>query len=301
MKKVIALLLSIMLTVSFFSGCSKDNAKKDEKTSAYELSYVYDYAYNNLDGSIKDAYVSLCEAVVNYQSELKVNTGIVNNAYDLFNTSFPLSFLVSNFSYLEDGTGIAIKYAKSETEHKQIVKAFNDKAKEYMDKCFEGTNNKAVYAIRAYNLTASTVVTERSVNLNCYDAFVNGRGNENTIFKMFEFLLLQADIPAYHIIASGVDSAPCYLTLAEIGENYYYFDMFGEKALTNGEGIKMFGLNYDELSDYGISEPLTYTQNTPPNSFDTKFDVCRKAVSWELNGTALDIMTDEGDSVQITL
>ncbi len=301
MKRKICILLSIFMII-LLSACSgkTESGGNDVKAIDFTLNYTYDSAYENLDQSVKDAYASLCKAVINYEPEFRVNESFVGDVCDLFNTSFPLSYLVKDISIREDSSGVTINYAFEKEEHDVKVNSFTEKMNEYISICSADSANDGVYLIRAYNLVASKLTYEGDNTLTCYDAVVNGKANENTFSKMFEYLAAQRGIGVYHINAYDAADNITYLSMAELDGNYYYFDVYGESQKDGGSGITLFGLNYTELDGLGIKTPLIYNMTAPPESLDVKFDVCRKAVSWSIEDNALLITTKSDDLVKLT-
>ena len=61
-----------------------------------------------LDESSIKAYEKLCNAVLNYKSEVKYNVSLSDDVNRLFYTSFPQYVLVDGIDFLNDNSGVKL-------------------------------------------------------------------------------------------------------------------------------------------------------------------------------------------------
>lgn len=77
MKKAISLILSAAFVCSLFAACSDKSVNEDGNNKSsennIELKITIDAHYSSLDESSIKAYEKLCNAVLNYKSEVKYN------------------------------------------------------------------------------------------------------------------------------------------------------------------------------------------------------------------------------------
>ena len=90
MKKTISLILCAALFCSIFAACSNADSsdKTDESVEAdnVQIKITTDAHYASLDESSIKAYEKLCNAVLNYESEVKYNVSLTDDVNRLFYT-----------------------------------------------------------------------------------------------------------------------------------------------------------------------------------------------------------------------
>lgn len=305
MRKTISVLLVLSLILSLFCACS---AKKNEETEEEEqqLEFTYDAAYSSYDQSAVNAYEKLCQCVIDYTPELRMNTGMLDSVLQLFYTSFPLSALVKDLSVNDDNSGVNIEYKYPEEEHKSKTQQFIDTVNETYKKCSEGTTNKNVYVVKLYNYIASSVKisenkTEIDETVSCLDTVLNGVGSSFSYSQYFEYMLRMNGIPAYHVLASDAAGAGWGLTGAELNNQLYYFDILSEYYNNGGEKLIFFGMTSADVRDEGLSELKFTSQSGAPDASDLRFDICRKCDKWELDGAKLLVTVKSGEIVEVAL
>ena len=115
MKKAISLILSAAFVCSLFAACSDKSVNEDGNNKSsennIELKITIDAHYSSLDESSIKAYEKLCNAVLNYKSEVKYNVSLSDDVNRLFYTSFPQYVLVDGIDFLNDNSGVKITYA----------------------------------------------------------------------------------------------------------------------------------------------------------------------------------------------
>lgn len=162
------------------------------------------------------------------------------------------------------------------------------------------TSDKA-RAIAVYNYVCENMNLVDENGINCYDAFINGKGNAFTYANMFEYLLQQYGIPAYHILAEDAGGAAWGLSAAELGGKLYYFDMAGEHYATDGKQLTCFGMTSEEVKASGLTNLIYTSREAAKNASDTEFDFCRGCVEWEIDGSNLLVTLKNGNVVEYAL
>lgn len=300
MKKIICIILSLFLISSVFFGCAKEEKKEAVKEEA-ALNFAFDSTYKGYDQSAVNAYETMCKSVLDYNENVRINTGLLDKAQQLFYTSFPLCELVSDIKINGDNSGVVLNFKKSEEEHKKTVNDFKNKVKEIKTKCFEGTTNSNVYAVRLYNYIASNIVKSEDDTITCLDTFLTGKGSSFSYSQMFEYMLRQADIPTYHVIASDALGNGWGIAGAELDGNLYYFDLFTEYFDNQGKNIKYFGMTSEDLENEGLKDMFFTDRNPADDASDTRFDTLRNSDTWKLEGAKLLVTLKTKIVVEIAL
>ena len=301
MKKFLSIALALILITVILCACSKN--EKDKVNSDAEQSrikYTFDSAYKSTDGSAVSAFEDLCDAVINYKSEIRMNTALLDSALQLLYTSFPLSELISDIKGAEDGSGVVISYKLSEEEHKKNVDSFISKTQEIINKCSEGTTNKGVFTVRVYNYIASSIV-ESAEATTCLDTVLGGKGTSYTYSQLFEYILRQKDIETYHVIAKDAAGNGWGLSGAMLYDNLYYFDIMTEFYANKGTQLLFFGMTTEDLKAEGLQDLLFTNQSAATDASDLRFDTCRKCTSWKLEGAKLLVTLHTKEIVEIAL
>ncbi len=297
MKKVISVILSLTVISLILCSCS---AKEDEAVDV-QLKYTYDSIYGNMDSSVIRAYETLCDAVVNGDTDAGINTGLLAQANQLFYTSFPLSDLVSDIQPNSDNSGVVIKYKNGSEIHSESVKAFTDKINGIVSECKKGTTNDLEYIVKAYNYVASNAdIDSTNASHTLYSTIMSDKVNAFTYTSMFEYLLNQNDIEANHIIATKEDGSSGAVSGALINGQYYFFDVGAECNINSGKGINFFGMTSEDLKERGFTKLVCTNGSVPPDASDLKFDPCRNSTAWELREGALLVTAADGTVVKIT-
>ena len=299
MKKSLCIIISVLLVISCFFGCSKEEKKEEQKEE--KASYGYDLAYIDTDKSAVNAYEQLCDCVNEYKTELRLNVGLLDDAQQLFFTSYPLSALVKDIKINSDKSGVVISYKKSEEEHKKTVASFNAKIKGIKEKCLEGTTNENVYAIRLYNYIASNIVKSDDESITCLDTVLTGKGSSFSYSQMFEYLLRENEIQSCHVLASDAAGAGWGIAGAILGGNLYYFDLMTEFHDNQGKLLRFFGMTMEDLKNEGLKDWVFTNKKTAEDASDLKFDTLRKCASWKLDGAKLLVTTITEEVVEIAL
>lgn len=282
-----------------FFGCS--SGSDDGASEEAGIKYTYDSAYSEFDTSTISAYESVCEAVVNGTEELRINIGMLDDVKQLIYTSFPLYCLIDDIIINDDSSGIIIKYTQDTDAHLSSVKAFSERIAEIQEACGAGDVSNAEYVVRVYNYVASNITESSEALLTSYDAIMNNKGNSYTYSNMFEYILSQSDIPAYHIIAIDSINGSKGLSAAVINDNFYYFDVMGEYNANGGLQLVCFGMTSEDAGNGGSASLMFSNHETAPDASDLTFDVCRMCKSWELNDGSLMVTKDDGETVKIEL
>ena len=294
MRKTISILLCVCIISALFISCKKDNAKNAE-TVYDNITYSYDSAYSYDEATVR-TYQELCEAVVKGEEEIRINEGMLDNALQLFYTSFPLSVLVDN---IEPSNGAyTIKY-KNKEEHNNNVYSFIQKLSDIKEKC--NSDNDTIYAINVYNYIASSIKISENTAISCYETIMKGEGTSFSYSNMFEYLLQQKGIKACHILCEDMGGNSKAISAAELEGELYYFDLFGEYYDNSGKLLKYFGMTTDDAQNFGLQSFIYTNQSTAADSSDLRFQACRNCTEWRIDGQKLLITRNDDEIVQIAL
>lgn len=304
MKKFLSLLLSVVLLVCIFCSCSNaaDNSKSErEENSSIDLLFSYDNAYDSFDDSIISAYQNICNAIINCETEIRVNTGMLENVRQLLYTSFPLIELVESISKKDDNSGLNIKYKNTEDVHKKKVDEFKAKINEIQKACKKGTVTDSEYAVNVYNYVASNIKASEDASISCYETIMTGEGTSYSYSNMFEYLLLQAEIPASHIIAEDASGKGWGLSAAALGGKLYYFDVMSENIANSGKQLVYFAMTSDDVKNEGLTSLKTTNQIESAEATDDAFEPCRSCKSWKIDNNVLYVTRYDEQVVEINL
>lgn len=299
MKKYLSAVLTIIFAAVMLCGCSS-GAEENDGTQV-NLKYTYDSAYSDFDTSTVRAYETVCEAVVNGTEELRINTGMIDNVKQLIYTSFPLYRLIDDIIVNSDNSGIIIKYTQDTDAHLQSVNDFSARIAEIQDACGCGKVSDSEYIINVYSYVSSNIKDNTEPSLTSYDAIMTGEGTSYTFSNMFEYILQQSDIPAYHIIAIDNVNGSRGLSAAVINDNLYYFDVMSEYKANAGQQLVYFGMTTDDVKTDAQTSLILSNQQTAPDASDLTFDTCRMCKGWEVKDGSLLVTRDDGETVKIIL
>lgn len=300
MKKLLSVVLAIALTAVCFTACS---GNKDDQTISLEptIKITYDSVYSNYDASVINGYTEICTAIIKGETDVRVNTGMFTSIQRLVYTSFPLSYLVDSISVNDDNSGVVIKYKNDNQKHIELVKAFEDKVNQIKEACGGDSASDLLYTVNLYNYIAKNVVIADNSSISCYETIMENKGTSFTYSNMFEFLLQQKGITAYHVIAYDMAKTPFGITQAVINDGVYYFDVVGEYYANKGENLVYFGMTTEDVNAAGLSGMIYSNDDVAMDASDLDFDACRSCKSWEINGDSLLITRADQEVVEISL
>jgi hypothetical protein len=298
-KKFLAVVMSIIMVAVIFCGCSSNDSESEN--SQVNIKYTYDSVYSNYDTSTVDAYEQICDAVVKGEESVRVNVGMLDDVKQLIYTSFPLYNLIDDIVVNSDNSGVTIKYTQDSESHLNSVNAFMDKIAEIQDTCGNGTVSDGEYVVNVYSYVASHINESTDSSLTSYDAIMNDEGTSYTYSNMFEYLLEQSDIPAYHIITVGSANSSGGISCVQINDNLYYFDVMSEYKENGGTLLHYFGMTSEEVNNNGQTTMLLSNQQSAPDASDLTFDVLRESKSWEIKDDSLLVTVNNDDVVEIAL
>lgn len=294
MKKAIAVFLCAFMFSSLFISCKKDDGK-NAYTVYDTLSYNFDSAYAYDDATVR-TYKDLCDAVVKGREEIRINAGVLDNALQLFYTSFPLSVLVEDIK--PSGSAYIIRYKNKETLDDDVYK-FIESVNNIKGKC--NNENKTVYAIKLYSYLSSSVKISENTGISCFETITKGEGTSFSYANMFEYLLQQNGIKAYHILCEDMGGNSKAISAAELDGKLYYFDLFSEYNDNQGKLLKYFGMTTEDAQNFGLHKFIYTNHNTADDASDLKFEPCRICREWEIDGDNLLITRSDDKIVQVAL
>lgn len=298
MKRMIAALLSLCLLAGCFAACAKEDKSQEETTPDTTLAVSYDATYGSYDESVYTAYETLCTAILNGESAARFNIGLTDNVLQLYYTSFPLQELVT-VTENPDGSGADIVYKEDAATATQQMAEFAKKINAIKMQCFDGTVSQTVYALNLYRYICEHYKEGEADSV--YETVMEENGSAETYTRLFEYLLQQAGIPAYHIIATDAKGAVVPMSEASLDGQLYYFDVALEAALSRGNALRYFGMTSDDVASNNITKTMYTNLSESSSASDLRFDSCRKSVEWEISGASLLVTMDTGIIAEIEL
>lgn len=298
MKKILSFILCLALVAGVFYGCSSD--KKGEENNL-KLSFTYDSAYKNYDESVIRAYQTVCKAIVNYDDEVRINVGMRERIQQLLYTSFPLIDLVDKLEEKKDGSGLSVTYKNDEATHKQNIADFEKIICDIQTQCKMGQVSKTEYVIRVYNYVSSHITVSDDMTVSTYQTIVGGKGTSFTYANLFEYLLLQSDIEAFHVLGEDASKTGWGLSGAVIDSNFYYFDVMSEFYANKGTQLLYFGMTSDDVKNEGLRNLMYSDKTKAADASELEFDVCRQCVSWKIADNKLLITRADNKTVEIEI
>lgn len=246
MKKYISLLLSIIVCLTVFAGCTKSGSD-----SEYVITMDSHYDYVN-DTAVR-SYEKLCNAVINGEEEVRFNTAHMDEINQLFYTCFPLYPLVESIDILENNTGVGIKYKNDMDKHKELVSQFDDKISDIMKECRYSKVSTDEYIFNVYVYITSNFKIDSSI-FTTFDTLVEGKGYNASINSLFEYLVLRGGGKASHIISSTGSNI---MSMVNFAGKSYFFDPAKEIEINSGTALVYFAMDTSRAA--GI---FLYTDNT---------------------------------------
>ncbi len=293
MKKFLCILLSAFLITAVFTGCSDSG----ESSEDYSTRIVTDSHYSDIDESTYRVYEKMCSAVINYESEVTFNIQLLDDAAQLFYTSFPLNSLVENIDIISDNSGVEITYANDSETHSQMISEFYEKVDEILEACNISSSSKDMCVFNIYNYVTTEFQIDASV-VTTYDAIMQGRGAAATINSAFEYLVLSAGGNASHVI--NIDSNSI-ISLAEFSSTVYFFDAAGEISDNSGTVLKYFAMDSIRVSDYA-GDSFTYTDGeTAQTVEDETYSDLSSSVSYSVDDSTVTVQLSDNQTFEFEI
>ncbi|MCM1115208.1 MAG: hypothetical protein NC397_06890 [Clostridium sp.] len=289
MKKIVSIILSMLLIVSVFAGCSGGSTAASVDSDKL---ITKDGHFSVMDASTVSAYEKLCNAVINYDSEVKFNTMLIDGVNVLYYTCFPLKALVKNVEVLEDNTGFSIIYANDIDTHKELIAQFSEKVNSILEACSYTKVSANRFLFNVYTYITSNFTIDNSIT-NTYDAIINNKGNSSAINSVFD----------YFINISGGDSSKAInlvgsatvVSIAKLNGEYYYFDAAKEIETTAGEALEYFGMDDSRIHRY-VAGSFAYSDgSTIDNITDDHYAKLASSVSYSADEKEISVMLKNND------
>ncbi len=278
MKKLISIILAAVLCFAFFTACSKNGSD--------DYLITKDSHYDSVSDTVDNAYKKLCTAVYSGEEEVKFNTGVIDDVYQLFYTCCPLYPLVENIRQLDNNTGVSIEYKNDYDKHIELVDQFTDIIADIMKECRYSKVNTDEYIFNVYTYISSNFKLDSSI-LTAFDTAIEGRGYNAAVNSLFEYLVLQGGGKASHILSSsGTD----IISLVSFNGKYYYFDPAKEIENNSGTALKFFAM--DNTRETG---EFFYTDNTKAETVDDDtFLKLASSKSFTVKNSKVTVIIDDG-------
>ena len=291
MKKTVCTIISLVMIISVFSACSKDdNTKNEQKT---QQNITLDSHYENTDESAVRAYEKLCNAVIAGEKEVKFNISLIDSVNQLFYTCFPLYPLVESIDILADSSGVKVTYKNSDEEHLSLVSQFFDKIDTIKAECEYGKVNNDRYIFNVYTYITKNFSLDNSV-LTTFDTVIQGKGYSAPICSLFEYLVLQGGGRASHILS--VNSAEGIISYAEFKGKWYYFNPVLDIKNNKGNALTGFAMNDSRAG----GSDFKYTDESPVDKVtDKAFDKLKNSKLYEIDGNKVNVTCGDNSSFVI--
>lgn len=299
MKKLLCIILSVITVAMCITSCSKSG--EDNAENEFSLENTYDSVYASYDESVLRNYDAFCNAVIQGETEMRINISIIEGVEQLFFTSFPMSYLVKSISRNPDGSGVIIEYKNEPDVHKQMVKDFENKIEEIKNECGFYSANDGVYLLNVYNYVASNIKITAFQGVSVYETIMNGEGNVFTYSNMFEYLLRQKGIDAYHILAEDNAGGGWGLSSAMLNGQLYFFDVGSEFYSNGGKGLDYFAMSFEDFKNEGLNNPIYSSNDKAFECIDDSFKSCRTCKAWSIKDNTLCITQYDNNIVEIIL
>jgi hypothetical protein len=181
------------------------------------------------------------------------------------------------------------------------VSEFAQKIGEIQTACKNSTTSDAVYALNLYRYIATNAQESDNSVCSLYETVTSGSGTVDSYSKLFEYLLLQAGIEAHHVICEDEDNVSTGISLVKLGDEEFYFSPMLEYLDNKGKSLKYFGMSTIDAELYGLTA-FAYTNQEYIDELEfNKFDDCRKAKSYNIDGTTMFVTENDGTVVEIYL
>lgn len=302
MKKTISLILCAALFCSIFAACSNADSsnKTDESVEAdnVQIKITTDAHYASLDESSIKAYEKLCNAVLNYESEVKYNVSLTDDVNRLFYTSFPQYILVDGIDFLDDNSGVKITYANDKETQTAKLKEFNNEISKIMIKCGFGKVSKNEYLLNVYLYITKNFTVDNSVT-TVFDTVLQKKGMNSTLSGLFEYLLLQNDIKASHLINLETNSIAKMISMAEFNGQKYFFDVTSEIEDNSGKALKYFAMNTARAQ---MGNGFMFTDNTSADVIeDDTYSKLASSTSYQIKSSKVIAEIKGNDTFEFNL
>lgn len=295
MKKIISVLAALAVISSVFAGCTSS------KVNDYTLKITYDSHYSDYSEDVYTDYEKLYQAVINGESTVSVNGDNVDALNTLFYTGCPLSDLVTSMSLTSSGDSIRLKYAQSQSSHKELVEEFTKETAEILYECGYETEPVKEVLLNIYTYVSSNI-TQNDEITSAYDTIISKSGSSSGYQAAFQFLVQQAGFDASRVYGVASTGARFFTEVVVDGEAYY-FDPCEENNYSEGKGLCYFGMGALGLEMNGLSNDIKYSDNENVifSADSQKFNQLFQTVTYKYKDGTVTAEKKSGEIVEIAL
>lgn len=217
MKKLISLILSLAIAVSFAAGISVSDTLDIAITSYAEEStpleeQMLPYHYSKLSDTGKSVYLELRKAAINHEKSLKVNKSLdqelVKNLVDTIFYEDALAFNVKGVSYKISSrrTEFDISYSFNQESAEKMMKKMDAVAAKIISKFTEKTStySKILYI---HDYIIDNTVYDDSLNSahSAYGAMISGKAVCEGYARAFGYICSKAGIKTVNVVGKVTD------------------------------------------------------------------------------------------------
>ena len=149
-----------------------------------------------------------------------------------------------------------------------------------------------------YSYIASNFKVDNSVT-TVFDTVLQGKGMSSTLSGLFEYLLLQNDINASHLINVDSNSIAKMISLADFKGQKYFFDVTSELEDNSGKALKYFAMDTKRAQ---TGSGFMFTDNSSPDEIDDEtFSKLSTSSSYEISGSKVIVDIKGNDDFEFNL
>ena len=241
-------------------------------------------------GTRLSQYKLLVDAVLNRQEQITLGKNSTVAAISCLYSEFPLSVLLRDFTFSEDMSTLTLIYAFDAAKHSACITAFKARTREVLLTTVRPGYNECERALVLYRWTAQNITYLDGEDVSPYHALMDGVGICQSFEGVYRYLLLQLGIDVLSGSAMTTENAAHAWSIVKLGGGWYHMDPTFECSVTQGAGLRYFGMaDYDRLVS-GMMVPFKTGvddwNNTAVSCEDSRFAALYRCTRWELESDA---------------
>lgn len=167
-----------------------------------------------------------------------------------------------------------------------------------MIKCGFGKVSKNEYLLNVYSYITKNFTVDNSVT-TVFDTVLQKKGMNSTLSGLFEYLLLQNDIKASHLINLETNSIAKMISMAEFNGQKYFFDVTSEIEDNSGKALKYFAMNTARAQ---MGNGFMFTDNTSADVIeDDTYSKLASSTSYQIKSSKVTAEIKGNDTFEFNL